>query len=321
MLRSKRIFFVIVFLLAISLFLTNNVYAVYPDKPIKIIAPYNPGGPSDIACRTIAEHIQKYLPEPLAVVNIAGAGGVLGCQEVLNAKPDGYTLLLHHFAMQVAYHTGTADFDYDAFTPIARIGALDNAYFVNADSPWQTLDEFIEYAKDHPGEVKYGATIGATSHLNGVALEDYTGIDLDIIPVDGSALQIAAVLGNHIDMTCSELGQIVDFQKAGDFRILAIDTEQRNEKLAPEVPTLMEMGIDFALGQKHGIFAPKGVSEEVISILNSAFENLAKDEDFIADMFERAGIDVAYLPHEEYVKVLKNYSNTIGNLVEKAGLK
>jgi tripartite-type tricarboxylate transporter receptor subunit TctC len=316
MFRSKRILFSIVALLAMSSILSTNVYAAYPDKPIVVVVPWSAGGPSDIVARTTAKYMQKYLPQPLAVLNIVGAGGVLGCQEVNNAKPDGYKILLHQFSMHVAYDTGTADFDYDAFTPIVKIGGLENAYAVNASSPWKTIEELIKYAKEHPDKkIKFGCSIGATSHLDGVGLAEGAGIKFDYIPVDGAAKQIAALMGKHIDLMCSELGQMMQYQKSGDFRLLAVDAEKRNIKMAPEIPTLKEKGINFAMGQVQGIFAPKGVSKEVISVLSSAFKKLAADQAYVNDLFNMVGLGVEYLGPEEYSKALRNYSDTIGNLV------
>jgi len=147
----------------------------YPTKPIKMVVPYNPGGGSDISARIFAKSAEEYFGQPIVVVNIAGAGGSVGGQEVLNSKPDGYTLFWHHAAMHVSYHTGIADFTWDSFSPICRTATSCPVLAVAADAPWNTMDELIDYIKENPGQIRMGVGIGATSHFAGVELDIATG--------------------------------------------------------------------------------------------------------------------------------------------------
>ena len=320
MFRIRNLLIVLTIMILIGLLFFNCAHASYPERPIQIVVPYGPGGASDVNARMIAKHIGKYLPANIAVINITGAGGVIGMQEVKNAEPDGYKLLLHHVAMQVAYHTGTADFDYDSFTPICQlIESGSSAIVVSADHPWETIADLVSYVKKNPGGVRFGTTIGGNTHLMAAGVAVMTDTEFTYVPTGGTADQIAQLEGRHIDATIFGTVMAMPFEEENRFRSLVTFSSQRDE-FAPHVPTLREEGIDFVYPHFTGVFGPKGIPSEVIETLNEAFSQLAKDEDFKKDVQEALGVSISYLDHESYLEALKNYSDTIKKLTISAGI-
>jgi len=320
MFRIRNLLLVQAIVILIGLLFFNCAHASYPDRPIQIVVPYNPGGASDINARMIAKHMGKYLSADIAVINIAGAGGVIGMQEVKNAKPDGYKFLLHHVAMQVAYHTGTADFDYDSFTPICQlIEAGSSAIVVRADLQWETIGDLISYMKENPGKVRFGTTIGGNTHLMAAGVATKTDTEFTYVPTGGTSDQIAQLEGGHIDATIFGTVMAQPFEEENKFRSLATFSSAR-DPLAPDVPTLREEGIDFVYPHFTGLFGPKGVPNEVVEVLNKAFSQLVEDEDYKKDLQDSIGVSISYLDHEDYLEALKEYSDTIKELAISAGI-
>jgi len=161
----------------------------YPNKPIKMVVPYAPGGGSDISARIFANYAEEYFGQPMIVANIAGAGGSVGGQEVLNSKADGYTLFWHHAAMHVAYHTGVADFTWDSFTPICQGAFSQDVIAVSKDAPWNTIEELMAYIEENPKKVRIGVNIGATTHFVGVGMDLATGGGNIIFVAGGKMLE------------------------------------------------------------------------------------------------------------------------------------
>jgi tripartite-type tricarboxylate transporter receptor subunit TctC len=263
--------------------------ATYPDRPIKLIVPFSPGGVVDAVARPWAEKVKAHLGT-IVVENQGGAGGVIGAQEVARAAPDGYTLLLGNTSTQVIAPAIMAKPPYDAlkdFAPISIIAITATCIVVNAAVPAKTLKEFIAYAKASPGKLSYGsAGAGTLTNLTGEMFKHLTGIsDIVHIPYKGAGPGIIDLVSGHIPMmTPNVTGQLLELHNAGKVRILAVTSPTRL-KGAPEIPTAIEAGIPGMIAQLFtALFAPAGTPKPIIDKIAQASSATMADKDFVDNL-------------------------------------
>jgi tripartite-type tricarboxylate transporter receptor subunit TctC len=253
--------------------------AEYPNRPIKIIVCLPPGGGVDTVTRLVADRLQRRLGQPIIIENRGGQSGNLGAEAVFGAEPDGYTLL----ASQPAPITTnpllykTISFDPSRFTPIAVMTTIPNTVTVRADFPAKNMQEFIAYAKSHPGKVSYASQgNGTTSHLTAVMFEQATGTTLLHVPYRGTAPAINDLMGGHVDAFFNELATSMELHKAGKARILAVTTPLRVPEV-PDVPTLQEAGLSgFVSDTWNAISAPPKTPAPIVAKLNAAINEVLK---------------------------------------------
>lgn len=321
--RSKNLILlvIVISLLVVSCFEgLAEAEESYPTKPIKLVVPYNPGGGSDISARIFAKYAEEYFGQPIIVTNITGAGGSVGGQEVLDSKPDGYTLFWHHAAMHVAYHTSVADFTWDSFTPVCQ-GAFTegNCIVVAADAPWNNIEELIDYIKENPGEIKMAVNIGATTHFIGVGLDVVTGGGkINFVAAGGDSDRITKLLGGFVDVIPNTISVAKEFIDAGKVKGLAITGPDRSKALS-EVPTFVEKGYNIISVMDYGVFAPPGLPNEIADIISKAFEKMTKDERIIKDCNEH-GLTPLYRNQEDFKKRLLEEDVRYYKLARFAGL-
>jgi len=321
--RSKHLAILIMLISLLIVFCFGGLVIAaqsYPTKPIRMVVPYDPGGGSDISARIFAKYAEEYLGQPIVVTNISGAGGSVGGQEVLNSKPDGYTLFWHHAAMHVSYHTGIADFTWDSFTPICQ-GAFTegNCIVVAADAPWDSIEELINYAKNHPGEIRMAVNIGATTHFIGVGLDVAAGGGkFTFVAAGGDSDRITKLLGGFIEVIPNTISVAKEFIEAGKVKGLAVTGPERSKAL-PEVPTLIEKGYDVMSVMDYGVFGPPGVPGEIVDTVSKAFEKMCKDERIIKEWNEQ-GITSLYRNQEDFKEVLLEEDVRYYKLARFAGL-
>ena len=265
--------------------------ATYPDRPIKLIVPFSPGGVVDAVGRLWAEKIKTRLTT-IVVENQGGAGGVIGAQEVARATPDGYTLLLGNTSTQVLNPVVMPKPPYDTlkdFVPITIIAITATCIVVNAAVPVKTLKEFIAYAKANPNKLSYGsAGAGTLTNLTGEMFKHLTGInDIVHVPYKGAGPGITDLVSGHIPMmTPNVTGQLLELHNAGKVRILAVTSPGRL-KGAPEIPTAIEAGIPDMIAQLfNGLFAPAGTPKPIIDKVASATNAVMQDNDFQATLIK-----------------------------------
>ncbi len=283
--------------------------ASYPVKPIKLLVPYAPGGTSDTLARIMEKHLGDYLPKPIVVVNMEGAGGVAGCSEVKRARPDGYTLLLHHTAMHIAYHMDLADFGYADFDPVALVAVAPQAILAKSDAPFNNLVELQAYAKERPNGVLYAMGAGGTSQFTGIALNDVLGIELKLVDVGGGANRMASVLGGHTQDMYEAVGATMPHVQANNLKYLAVLSEER-EPVISDVPTAKEHGFDLVAPLPLGVYGPKGLPAEVIEVLEEALEKLCADPEFQADL-AKITYNAEFLPREKFIEHLSQENDYI----------
>jgi tripartite-type tricarboxylate transporter receptor subunit TctC len=261
------------------------VFAKYPEKPIRVIVAYSPGGGTDVSFRLLAKHAEKYVGVPLVVENRPGAGGEVGFTALAMAKPDGYTIGGINTTPVVAIPIERkAKFTLDSFEPILIVMDDPCVWAVKADSPFQSLKDVVDEAKKHKKPVLTIGTsgIGGDDHLAVLAFERQAGIKLVHVPFAGAAPARAALLGGHISLWGGNLGEAVLLHEAGELRMLGLMAKDRH-RFASYLPTYEEQGYPVYMESTRGIAAPAGIAEEKLDFLIDAFSKAMADPDFITD--------------------------------------
>lgn len=296
--------------------------ATFPDRAITLIAPNPPGGNTDIQGRALAEAAKKFLPVPITIVNRPGGGGAVGISEVVQARPNGYTLgigalsqcILVPLTAKVPYK-GPADFQ-----PVIKLANTPLVLAVQAQSPWKTMPELLSHAKANPGKIRVGtAGIGSLHHLHLENLKGKAGVDMTHVPFAGGAESTAALLGAHIEAVILPPSVVVGHVKAGKVRMLGVFDEKRHP-MAPEVPTFREMGFDITQGLYALILAPLKTPEPIVTILHDALKK-AIETDFFRKFAEEYGYLIAYKGPDDLAKELAHDFAVLGEMVKKAGLR
>ena len=305
-------------LAGLALCAVANVQAAYPDRPIKMIVPWAAGGDTDNIFRPFAPAFQKALGGATVVIaNVGGASGTVGAREAKGSPPDGYTLFAVHDYIHSTYYTGIADVNYWDFEPVCLIASTPSILTASPKTPWKTMQEMVTDAKAHPGQISVGATLGSTSHFFPALVEKAAGIKFKYISYDGLSQRMNAILGGHIDLTDGNLTQKGKVD-AGQLKFLASATEKRMAEL-PNVPTLKELGYDVVYSVSRGLLAPKGTPDAVLSKLEGACRQAAKDPAF-AESMRTQGTDVRFLDRKDYAEFLKKNDQLNKDLSRELGL-
>ena len=232
----------------------------YPDRPIRLIVPFPPGGPTDYVARLVAQHVSANLGQ-VVLENRPGAGGTIASKAVANAEPDGYTLLYGSSATLGIAPALYKNVEYDpikSFAPVALVSRVPFVLGVAAAVPANTLSEFIAYAKANPGKLNFGATIGTPPHLVGELFKVTTGADIYYIPYKGAAQAMTDLLAGQMHMTIEGATTLLAHIQSGKVRPLAVMSPQRIPAL-PDVPTMLEHGYSgFPPASWTGVLAPAG---------------------------------------------------------------
>jgi tripartite-type tricarboxylate transporter receptor subunit TctC len=253
----------------------------YPTKPIQIIAPVGAGGDTDRNTRNLARFLEDELGKPIVVSNVGGAGGTVGSQQVLDSAADGYTVLAYHDATILNNIFGLSDFSFDAFE-IAGISVLDegNAFLVRGDSPFNTLEDLISYAKENPNQVTVATEVGAHTYMQLLAFQNASGTELRLVDAGGAADKIAALLGGHVQVLPTQLGLVQQYLESGDMKALGVLSEERLAEM-PDVPTFKEQGVDAVINKMFYWGFPKGTPEEIVNKFAAAMEKvITSNEEF-----------------------------------------
>jgi tripartite-type tricarboxylate transporter receptor subunit TctC len=244
----------------------------YPNRPIKLIVPFPPGGPVDVMARVVVQRLAIGLGQVI-IDNRPGAGGTLGSRAAAMAEPDGYTLLFGSSTTLAAGPSLSRNLGYDPVKSFVPVGMISSVPFVLAISPHipaRTLAELVAYAKANPGKVNFGAPTGTLPHLTGEMLKMRTGIDIVHIPYKGAATAITDVLSGQMDMAFEPISVMVGHVREGTVIPLVVTGAARSPEL-PDVPTMIESGYPgFVSMSWTGIVAPAGTPPEVVAKLNRA---------------------------------------------------
>jgi tripartite-type tricarboxylate transporter receptor subunit TctC len=304
---------------AVSIAMPAMAQSNFPSRPIKLICPWPAGGSTDAVMRAIAESASRILNNPVIIENKGGAGGMLGPNELVSAKPDGYTLsqlpmgILRIPHMQKTLFDPLADFTYVACLTGYTFGIV-----VRSDSPIKSIKDLVDYAKANPGKFTYGSTgNGTTPHL---AVEEFAmkaGIKLQHVPFKGNAEGMQAILGGHI-MSHSDATGWGPHVEAGTCRLLATYGSKRTKRW-PNAPTLNELGYDTVSDSPFGVGAPKGMDPAITRKLHDTFKATLEDPKVLAS-FEKYDQSVIYMNTEDYTKYARETFPKEKKLIEQLGL-
>ncbi|KQP35765.1 tripartite tricarboxylate transporter substrate binding protein [Pseudorhodoferax sp. Leaf274] len=254
----------------------------YPAKPIRLVVPFSPGGVSDTAARVVAEKLGQQLGQQVIVDNKPGASGNIGTQQVAQAEPDGYNIVLgYDGTLVINPHLQRVPFDtVKDFAPVGKIGDAVLIIVVNPKLPVRTFAELVAYAKAQPGGLSYGsAGTGSTPHLAGELLKQRTGIALTHIPYKGGGQAMGDVVGGTLPMLYTAVAGALPFVKNQQLRAIAVSSAARVPSM-PDVPTLIESGVkDFVFDSWVGLMAPARTPRPVIDRLNQALQAVLRAPD------------------------------------------
>jgi len=258
--------------------LAINAFAAYPDKSIKFLVPWPPGGATDQVARILVQPLTKELGVSVFVENKGGAGGNIGTQAFVQDKPDGYSILMATSSTNAAGPHLFANQGFDAakdFSPLVLVCTIPNIMVVPASSPWNTMKDLITDVKQNPGKFTYGsAGIGASQHLAGAQFKTVTSLDIRHVPYKGSGPAAVDLMAGHIDMML-DTGSLNNI-KAGKLKALGIAAEKRIPEL-PNVPTMKEVGVTMVANAWYGVMLPAGAPKDIADKLNAAFNKVLKD--------------------------------------------
>jgi len=290
----------------------------YPTKPIEVVVAYPPGGGTDMTARAVADVAQKYVGQPLVVLNKPGATGTIGTQYVVSAKADGYTLLVAGGSETVSLpHFKSLPYNpVDDFEPIIRITVERFGFYVKSDAPWKSMHEFVAEAKKNPEKFSYATSgIGGIHHAAVMVLEKRTGIRLNHVPNKGGAETLAAVAGGHVDIAMAAPNEAYALVQGGRVRALALVSGNRSAT-EPNTPTLKELGYDVVIENQKGFVFPKATPKAVVQKLHDGLRKVFDDPQFKANA-DKLKLELAYLGPEDFRKALRAMYDQIGESVKK----
>ncbi|NBY09302.1 MAG: tripartite tricarboxylate transporter substrate binding protein [Betaproteobacteria bacterium] len=291
----------------------------YPVRTIRFICPWQAGGSTDIVIRSWAESASKILGQQIIVDNRGGAGGTLGAVELVNAKPDGYTISqLPHGVFRIPHMQKTQFDTLKDFTWIACLTGYTFGLVVPADSPIKTIKDLVEFAKAKPGVFTYGSTgVGTSPHLAVEEFAQRAGIQLNHIPFKGNTENMQAVLGGHT-MSASDATGWAPHVDSGRLRLIATYGSKRTKRWS-QVPTLDELGYKTVSDSPFGVCGPKGMDPAIVRVLHDAFRKTLDDPNVVATL-DKYDQPVIYMNTETYTKWARDTYESEKITIERLGM-
>jgi tripartite-type tricarboxylate transporter receptor subunit TctC len=320
MTKSRLLIFFAACLLPFGAFAQGN----YPDRPIKLIVPFAPGGVTDTSGRLIAEALAKRLGQSVVVENKAGASGNIGTQGVVNALPDGYTLVLGFDGTLVINPHVFSPFPFDTLKDLAPVGKIGDAILIlvaHPSLPARTLQELIAYSKKEAKGVSYGTSgIGGTPHIAGELLNLQTGSRLVHVPYKGGGQAMSDALGGNIPLVYTAVAGAHQYVKTGKLHAIAVSSAKRSSSL-PDVPTFIESGVaDFEVSSWVGILAPAQTPRPIVDRLNRELNAVLTSPE-IVEKLATLGITATPGTPEAFGVQIKADLAKYGKVVKAAGIK
>jgi len=279
----------------------------WPSSTVQIYVPASAGGGTDTITRVLTDSFSKVTGQNFVVVNDPTGNGTVVAETIRNAKTDGLNLEVYHSAFCGLIASGQYDHTLEDFTFLGLLttpGIESDALFVSSDSPFQTLDDLVAYAKEHPGELISGAQSGQTDHFEQALLNQELGIDVTVVDCGGNAEKIPALMGGSIDMAIIASVNSADYVKSGDLRCLATLGESKSEIFA-DVPTLAECGYS-AVGLPTVCFllGPSGMSDADVAKINEYMKAVSEDPE-VAEKLKKMGTQFNYMSQEDSWELMK----------------
>ena len=304
-------------------FVTSASAQSYPEKPIKMIVPFPPGGPIDVMARLTGAQMSASLGQQVIVENRPGAGSTIGFKAAAAADPDGYTLLFGSSGSLVVAPALYPSLDVEPlkhFVPVATTSLLPHVMVVGPAVPAKTVGEFVAYAKANPGKLNYGAGLGTPPHLLSTLFKTQAGLDVTYIPYKGSASSVNDLLGGQTQFTIDGMLILIPQIKQGKLRPLAVARPERWPDL-PDVPTFVESGFpDLVIDAWTGVMAPKGTSPQIVTRLNAVINDGLKTNEIKTALARFQALPKTSTP-QEFEAFLREQLPKWAAMVKIAGAK
>ncbi len=325
---SRRSFFLHV-LLALPLALVAGILPAaaqgFPQKPLRLVVPFPPGGPLDTVGRAIAQKLTEAWGQSVVVDNRPGAGGNIGADLVAKAAPDGYTVVMGALSTHAVNPSLYPKMPYDAvvkdFAPITLVAVTPNVLVVNPALPVNSVRELVAYAKAHPGKLAFGSgSSGSAGHLAGELFKADTGTDLLHVPFKGAAPAMQALLAGDIQLMFDNLASASAQVKAGKLKALAVTTARRSP-LAPELPTMAESGLaGFDISTWFGLLAPAGTPADVVAKWNAEVTRILRTPE-MRDRLTAMGAEAAPDTPAEFAQFISSEAAKYARIVKLSGAR
>ncbi|OGP65029.1 MAG: hypothetical protein A2170_02995 [Deltaproteobacteria bacterium RBG_13_53_10] len=301
---------------------TESQEAKFPSKPVEIVVPFAPGGSMDIVSRILAEYLPQELKVPVVIRNQAGAGGMTGTTAYLRAKPDGYSIVAGNAASLISTVQLTRNPPYDPrkdFLPLGYIADTPFVMTVPKASPFNSFDEFVQFARSNPGKLKGGfSMVGTEAHFGFLSIIRDAKIDVKQVPFTGSAQTTSALLGGHVDWVMKTVPSSMPQIRSGDAKPLLLTHPTRE---LPDVPTGADKGLpNFNINLWAGLFVLPKTPKPVYDILVSAIEATVKKPE-VSKKLESIGLTVEYKNPSGCSALVEEQWRTIAVMIKEMGLK
>jgi tripartite-type tricarboxylate transporter receptor subunit TctC len=293
----------------------------YPTRPVHMIVGLAAGGPTDLVARLVAQWLSEHLGNQFAVENRTGAGGTLATESVINAPPDGYTLLFAGPTVTISASLYKKLSNVlDELSPVGIVMRVPNIMVVTPSLPVKTVQEFIDYAKAHPGQISMASSgVGASPHLSGAYFNFLTKIDMVHVPYRGSAGAYPDLMSGKVQVLFDNLGgPVLQMVRAGQLRALAVTSAQR-WPLLPDLPAIAETVPGYEVNVWYAMFAPKNTPREIVALLNSALKNVVAEPAIKARFAADGGAPMTMSP-DEFAKFLADDEANWHKMAEAAGI-
>ena len=294
----------------------------YPSRPLTLLVPWAAGGMTDMSSRMMGAVLQPAIGQSVNVMNRTGGNGVIGHLALSSARPDGYTLGAVTVEITLLHHQGVTDLTYENYTPLALLVNNAAAVTVQADAPWNTLDELVQEIKANPGKLQASGTarggiwdLARMGFLNAV---DLPVSAMPWVPSLGAAPALQELLAGGVDVVTASLTEVDALRQAGQVRCLGVMADERLEKF-PDVPTLKEQGIEWSIGGWVSICGPANLDTTIKAKLDSAIQVAVQDPKYISSLTQ-AGSHIQYLAGKELLDFMKKQDEVNGELLKKAGI-
>ncbi len=304
-------------LLAASLAFAGTANAEYPEKRIELVVPWSAGGSTDARARIMAPELEKILDATVVVRNVAGAAGTIGTNEVAQAKPDGYTLLMTPSGpTTIQPHLRNLPYSLDNFEVVCRIDMVPMVFMAQQNGDYATMEDFVAAAEADPGKISYStAGVGTLPHIVGLGVEQGFGIKLKHLPGKGSADAMKNLLGGVVDGAPETLDHVTRF----DVKALAVASAERQPEY-PDLQTFKELGVDLELSNWQALYIPKGTPADVREALGDACAKTFGNSEIVAQ-FENMNSRIDVLTGEAADVFAAAQSEANATLLNEAGLK
>jgi len=322
MLKKKTMFWMAPLILSIFVLVpiihSPALCAEYPTKTIECAIPWNPGSASDMGIRMISKFAEKELGKPIAPINMVGGNGDIAWRHLYKAKPDGYTIGLVTFDIQTNQVMGS-EVKYDGIYYVIQFTHQPMGLYVHKDSPYKTIQDFVEGVKAKPGQITVATTsLGGLLHQAGYLLEKKYGIKPNYVPFKGTGQILSQQLGKHVDASISTITKQAPHVKVGTLRMLMTFSDMRLPDY-PDVPHIKELGVsDVGFESWRVVAVPKGVPRKIQNTLRKAFKSAYDNPEYQA-LAKKSKFDLLYREHKDIIKFLKKQYPTVKRNLKEMG--